>query len=149
MVRAGDSYQQLSDDEYVIAPEHGRTGYDALVHDLVRSGRAPDRVAHLALLSRTDSFRPGSSLFHRDQEQGFYSLLFCRPGLGVRRAEAGPPHRCGDRRHAEGRARTIRFARPEQATILGPVRVIPREFPDVTVSCVDIDPASFVTKRQS
>jgi hypothetical protein len=38
-------------------------------------------------------------------------------------------------------------ARPEQATVLGPVRVIPREFPDVTVSCVDVDPSAFTTKR--
>nr|WP_281352018.1 SDR family NAD(P)-dependent oxidoreductase [Microvirga makkahensis] len=145
-VRAGDSYQRLSDDAYVIAPEHGRADYDALVHDLTRSGRAPDRVAHLFLLSRTDSFRPGSSLFHRDQEQGFYSLLFfaqawasedSKRGLHIVTVTAGMQS-VGD---------SDPVARPEQATVLGPVRVIPREFPDITVSCVDVDPAAFKRKR--
>jgi acyl transferase domain-containing protein/thioesterase domain-containing protein len=137
-VRAGDSYQRISDDEYVIAAEHGRIGYDSLVRDLVRTGRVPDRVAHLPLLSDPLSVRPGSSAFHRNQEQGFYSLLFFAQAwaadgvrhplhivvatTGMQKVHSGDP-----------------VSWPEQATVLGPVKVIPREVPDVTVSCVDVE----------
>lgn len=147
-VRAGDSYQKISDEEYILAPEHGRVGYDALVHDLVRSGRAPDRVAHLALLSRRDSFRPGSSLFHRNQEQGFYSLFFFAQAWadeGTRQPLHMVVATTGMQKVLEGDPVDC----PEQATVLGPVKVIPREFPGVTVSCVDVRTDEPLSARRS
>jgi acyl transferase domain-containing protein len=137
-VRAGDSYQRVSDNEYVIAPEHGRSGYDSLVRDLVRTGRAPDRVAHLALLSSPSSLRPGSSVFHRNQEQGFYSLLFFAQAWaadGVKRPLHIVVATTGMQKVRDGDL----VASPEQATVLGPVKVIPREIAEVTVACVDVE----------
>ncbi|MBD2750179.1 SDR family NAD(P)-dependent oxidoreductase [Microvirga sp. BT688] len=147
IVRAGDSYQRISDDEYVIAPEHGRLGYDALVRDLVRTGRAPDRVAHLALLSRPESFRPGSSLFHRNQEQGFYSLLFFAQAWAVEGSKR-PLHMVVATSGMQKVRDRDEVSQPEQATVLGPVKVIPREFVDVTVSCVDLDTGNVIPRSR-
>ena len=140
VLRSGDSYRALSDEEYMLSPELGEMGYDQLVRDLVRTGRAPDRVAHLGLLATDDrSFRPGSSFFHRNQELGFQSLVhFARAwadaglqrplhlGVATMGAQLAPG---GD---------DLRW--PEQSTVLGPVQVIPHEFDDVTAATFDLDP---------
>lgn len=137
VVRYGDAYRAVSDHEYVITPEHGRSSYDNLVSDLVRTGKIPDRFAHLALVADDESFRPGSSFFHRNQELGFQSLLHFAQAWsseGVQR----PLHIAV----ATVDARTVvsgdRGEWFEQSTILGPARVIPREFPDTTVSTIDL-----------
>jgi len=138
-VRHGDSYQQVSDTEYVIAPENGRSSYDALLRDLVRTGHVPDRVAHLALLAIDDKqFRPGSSFFHRNQELGFQSLVFLAQAWsseGIRRPLHISVATVGAQRAVPG----DQLQWFEQSTVLGPARVIPREFPGVTVSTIDLD----------
>ena len=76
VVRAGDSYRMIRPDEYLLAAEHGLGGYEQLLADLVRGGHVPDRVLNLALLAERQEFRPGHSFFHRNQEVGFYNLVF-------------------------------------------------------------------------
>ena len=66
----------LRPDEYLLAAEHGLSGYEHLLADLVRNGLVPDRVVNLALLAEREEFRPGLSFFHRNQELGFYNLVF-------------------------------------------------------------------------
>jgi len=138
-VRAGDSYLAVSDTEYVIAPENGAGDYEALMRDLVRTGRVPDRIAHLALLARDDrEFRAGSNFFHRNIELGFHGLVFFAQAwssAGVQR----PLHIAIATMGAQRVVPSDRVAWPEQATVLGPAKVIPREFADVTVSAFDID----------
>ena len=123
-----------------IAPEHGRPSYEQLVRDLVRTGRVPDRIAHLALLAADDrQFRPGSSFFHRNQELGLPQPGVPRPGVGGRRSARGPLHIAVATMGAQRVVAGDLVPWPEQATVLGPVRVIPREFADVTVTAFDID----------
>ena len=112
-VRHGDSYQQVSDTEYVIAPENGRSSYDALLRDLVRTGHVPDRVAHLALLAVDDKqFRPGSSFFHRNQELGFQSLVFFAQAWSAEGDSATAPcHRCHGWCTTSGSRRPTRLVR--------------------------------------
>jgi acyl transferase domain-containing protein/thioesterase domain-containing protein/acyl carrier protein len=130
-----DAYLQASPTEYFLSPESGREGYDQLIRDLVASGKIPGRVIHLWLVTADESFRPGSSFFHRNQERGFYSLFFLAQAMadeGLR----GPRHFCVV---ANGMQQTADegLAYPEKATVLGPCRVIPRELPEHT--CVHID----------
>ena len=46
-VHPGDAFGRTGEGRYVLAPERGRDGYDALVRDLVARGTVPTRVAHL------------------------------------------------------------------------------------------------------
>jgi acyl transferase domain-containing protein/thioesterase domain-containing protein/acyl carrier protein len=145
---SGDTFQRLSDDRYVLAPEQGREMYDELVRDLVRSGQVPDRIAHLALVSGSEQFRPGSSFFHRNQELGFYSVLFLAQAWqaeGISRPLHMVVTTCGAQR--VGPRDQVPW--PEQATVLGPVKVIPREMAGVTVSSVDLDPADLTPRRRA
>lgn len=146
VLRTGDSYSVISPDEYRFSPEQGRDGYDLLLRDLANAGRTPDRVIHLGLLTDVETYRGGSSFFHRNQELGFYSLLFLAQAWaadGVRR----PLHVLMGTVGAQRVHDSDQVPWPEQATVLGPAMVIPRELADVTVSCIDVDPADLAALR--
>jgi acyl transferase domain-containing protein/thioesterase domain-containing protein len=134
-VRAGNGFARV-DDGYILSPERGREGYDLLFRDLVARGLAPNRILHLWLVTAAESFRPGSSFLHRNIEQGFYSLMFLAQAM----AEENLPRPIHLTVATTGAAqvRAEGLACPEKAMILGPARVIPREFPGVTVSSLDL-----------
>ncbi|WP_234186593.1 type I polyketide synthase [Shinella sp. NM-101] len=135
-VSLGDAFFRHDGDHYVLCAEAGKAGYDALVSALAADDALPSRIVHMWLLTETESFRPGSNFFHRNQECGFYSLLHLAQALGdVARAED---------LHvtvvANGMQRVFdeALAYPEKATVLGPALVIPREMPGTTVKLVDV-----------
>jgi acyl transferase domain-containing protein/thioesterase domain-containing protein len=135
-VRSSDAYYQLSHNDYRLSPEHGKDGYDALVRDLVASGKMPDRILHLWLVAATKEFRAGSSFLHRNQERGFYSLLFLAQALGEH-GNRRPMHIVAVSSGMQQVADEP-LLYPDQATVLGPCKVIPRELEGVTCSSVDI-----------
>ena len=138
-VRTGDSYVAVSDVDYVIASENGLADYENLLRDIVRTGHVPDRIAHLALLATDDrQYRPGSSFFHRNQELGFQSLVFIAQAWAAAGLQR-PLHIAVATMGSQRVVASDLVPWPEQSTVLGPVRVIPREFADVTVSTFDID----------
>ncbi|MFW2542725.1 type I polyketide synthase [Primorskyibacter sp. 2E107] len=134
-VRVGDTFQRLSGDLYILSPERGREGYDLLLADLAQNGVVPTRVAHFWMVTADESHRPGSSFFHRVQEQGFYSLMFLAQAL----AEEGTakPHVTVFTNGA-AKLRDEALPYPGKATVAGPARVIPRELPGMTVSTLDV-----------
>lgn len=135
-VRAGDAFGRDGQD-YVLAPERGRDGYDAVIRDLMARGHTPNRIAHFWGVTRGESFRPGSSFLHRNLEQGFYSLMFLAQAI----AEENLPRPIHLTAFTTGAAqvRTEGLACPEKAMLLGPARVIARELPGVTVSLCDLE----------
>ncbi|MEO6710602.1 MAG: acyltransferase domain-containing protein, partial [Planctomycetota bacterium] len=135
-VRDSDDNCRLGPDEFSIAPEQGREGYIQLVRELVAAGRMPQRIVHLWLLTPDESFRPGSNFFHRNQERGFYSLFFLTQALSSE-GVSSPLHISvvsNGMQALEGE----RLLHPGKATVLGPCRVIPREFPGITCSSIDL-----------
>ena len=136
-VRVGDGFARDGTDSYFLPPEQGRAGYDALIGDLVARGRAPTRIAHFWLVTEGTDFRPGSSPFHRNLEQGFFSLLFLAQAI----ADEALPTPIHITMFTTGAARVFSeiLSCPEKATIAGPARVIGREMPGVTVSTLDMD----------
>lgn len=137
VVHAGDTYAKRSDGEYVLSPERGREGYDLLVRDLMQTGRVPERVAHLWLVTADESFRPGSSFFHRNQERGFWSLFFLGQALADENVPR-PLHLTVVTNGAQAVGADEQTRYPEKATVLGPARVIPRELPGVTIGTLDV-----------
>jgi acyl transferase domain-containing protein/thioesterase domain-containing protein len=136
-VHAGDAFARTGEDSYTLAPEHGREGYDALLADLVQRGLAPDRVGHFWLVTADVSFRPGSSFFQRNLEQGFWSLFF----LGQAMGEIGlsPLPHVTVVTSGAAQVRSEPLPHPEKAAVAGPVRVLPREMPGLTAATLDVD----------
>ncbi len=135
-VRAADTFGRVGED-YVLAPERGRDGYDALIRDLVAHGHTPGRIAHFWGVTRGESFRPGSSFLHRNLEQGFYSLMFLAQAMAEENLPRPIHLTAFTTGAAQVRQEPLRY--PEKATLLGPMRVIPRELPGVTVSLCDLE----------
>ncbi len=136
VVRAGDMFARTSEFEYLLAPERGREGYDELMRDLVASGQTPQAIVHAWLLTREERFRPGSSFFHRNIEQGFFSLLFLAQAM----AEENLPKPMHLTVLSSGavRVRDEALPYPEKATVAGPVKVAPRELPGLTCTWLDL-----------
>ena len=145
-VRAGDSFERLSDTEYLLPPEQGKAGYQALFSELIGRGHTPQRILHSWLWSTDESFRPGSTYFHRNLELGFYSLLFLAQALATEEYPT-PLHLIVLTSGAQ-QVSDERVPYPEQATTLGPCKVIPRELAGITVSSVDL-PAPGIEKQSS
>ena len=139
VVRAGDVFRRL-DDGWQIAPEQGRADYDRLVQELIAADVMPDRIAHFWLAEGKPRHRPGSSPFQHHMERGFYSLFF----LGQALADEGiaAPLHVTVVTSGAAAVRDQALAFPEKATIAGPVGVIPRELPGVTVATLDIEPVT-------
>ena len=135
LVRAGDGFGRVGRD-YVLAPDRGREGYDALIRDLVAHGHVPTRIAHFWLVTRGETFRAGSSFLHRNLEQGFYSLVFLAQAMAEENLPRPIHLTVVTSGAAQVRAEALSY--PAKATVLGPVRVIPRELPGVTVSLLDL-----------
>ncbi|WP_083445057.1 type I polyketide synthase [Pseudorhodobacter aquimaris] len=135
-VRTGDAFGPDGKGGYRLAPEQGGEGYAAMLRDLISQGRVPTRIAHFWLVTAQEAFRPGSSFFHRNLEQGFYALMFLGQALAEENL-AVPPHITVFTNGA-AQVRTEGLAYPEKAMIAGPVMVIPREVPGVTCSTCDL-----------
>jgi len=134
-VITGDMNARIGEFSYVISPEQGQEGYEFLVQDLAARDLAPTRIGHFWLFTTDTGARSGSSFFHRVQEQGFWSLFHFARAWG--QEDGGPLHLTvitSDMMRVQDEA----LAHPEKTTVMGPVRVIPREFPGLSCSVLDL-----------
>ena len=134
---AGDAFSQTDKDSYVLAPEQGRVGYDQLIAALKERDAFPDRIGHFWLADDRAEPRPGSNVFDRNVEQGFWSLTWLAQSITEAGLEA-PLHLSVFTTSAlQVRAETLNH--PEKALISGPVGVFARELPGVTTAQIDLD----------
>ncbi|KAA0970584.1 SDR family NAD(P)-dependent oxidoreductase [Aureimonas fodinaquatilis] len=146
-VRLGDNFGKRGADDYVLCPENERAGYDALFSGLAADGEMPSQIVHLWLLTTDESHRPGSSFFHRNQECGFYSILYLSQAMAD--AGAGAPLHLTIATNGMQRVADEAVPCPEKATILGPALVLPKEMPGVTVRIADMDLPVKVAQKQT
>ncbi|RZW12411.1 MAG: acyltransferase domain-containing protein [Rhodobacteraceae bacterium] len=134
-VRPGDAFSRIDDQTYTLAVERGQDSFDSLLGDLKARDRLPTRLAHLWLVTGKETARPGSSFFHRVQEQGFWSLFhFARAWAGADGGDLALTVVTSEA--ARVGTETLRY--PEKATVAGPARVIPGEFSGITCATLDI-----------
>lgn len=136
LVRAGDVFARVNEHEFLLAPERGREGYDDLMRELMAAGQPPQQIVHAWLVTREERFRPGSSFFHRNIEQGFFSLLFLAQALAGENLPK--PLHLTVLSTGAARVRNEPLPYPEKATVMGPARVAPRELPGLTCTVLDV-----------
>jgi acyl transferase domain-containing protein/thioesterase domain-containing protein len=136
-VSLGDAFIRRSAEDYMLCPELGRAGYDALIAGLVGDGGLPSRIVHMWLLTQAETFRPGSNFFHRNQECGFDSMLHLAQALGD--AASVPETQFTIITNGMQQVSGEPLPYPEKATVLGPGLVLPKEMAGATVRVIDID----------
>ncbi|MDY7014796.1 MAG: SDR family NAD(P)-dependent oxidoreductase, partial [Cyanobacteriota bacterium] len=127
VVRIGDRFTRLDSSNYAIAP-HEPDDYLHLIRHLRENACLPQNILHAWSV-------PADC---RDLDRNFYSLLFLARALG-------------EQQQQDSTTLTLLSSQlydvvgtetlcPEKATLQGPCRVIPQEFPQIACKIVDIEP---------
>jgi acyl transferase domain-containing protein len=130
-VKSGASFIRHSANAFTINPAK-RTDYDALVQAM--SGSMPGNVIQLW---GTDS---ENRTWEMETQRGFYSLLFLAQALGA--AGVDTPCRILVVTSGMQDAGGSGVSHPARATVIGPVRVMPMEYPHIKCASVDVDLAA-------
>jgi acyl transferase domain-containing protein/acyl carrier protein len=132
-VAAGESFARIGEREFVINPRRVED-YISLLS--TGGGSSFETIVHLWSVSSTDAANDELDSFRQAQDLGFYSLLLLAQAVGRQAFR--------DRARIEvitsgvHRVTGQEALYPEKATVLGPARVIPQEFPNVACRCIDV-----------
>jgi amino acid adenylation domain-containing protein len=134
-VQAGSGFERLDEGVYRINPAT-RDDYDALIQELIGRGKLLAHIVHLWGVTSGDGAPAGDKAVERAQERGFYSLLFLAQALD----EAGlvQPLRLDVVSTNVQEVTGEEVLRPEKATLLGPCKVMPQEYPNLTCRSIDV-----------
>jgi acyl transferase domain-containing protein/acyl carrier protein len=138
IVHPGQSFSQLSEDEYSVTPPETRD-YEALFRQLTAAGKSPSTILHFWTLTPggdTKEKRIGREEVGKDLDRGFYSLIALAQALGKEYPSD----------HIQVRVITnnvhdvtgSEIICPGKATILGPINVIGEEYDNIRCSMIDI-----------
>jgi len=148
IVVAGEAFRRMRDGVYTINPET-HDDYDALLKHLHLVNKAPQHIVHLWNVTQNDSAASVTQGYSQEavlqssQYRGFYSLLFlaqalgnAKPGLNSSREESALQllvlsNNMQNVMGGEGLC-------PEKATILGPCKVLPKEYLNITCRSIDL-----------
>ena len=135
-VHAKEKYEKLNERIFSVnpvCPDH----FQSLFRELTEHDNIPNRIIHLWGITTPDNQTDKLLTLKQVQNRGFYSLLFLAQAIGNQNI-----------------TREIRIFNvsnnvynviggesifPEKATISGPAKVIPKEFPNISCSTIDID----------
>jgi acyl transferase domain-containing protein/thioesterase domain-containing protein len=143
-VKAGKRFDKDWPRTYTINPL-GQGDYEFLVLDLIAWNRKPDRVVNLWPLDNGGPHRVTLDTVRQAQERCFFSLFYLAQVLGASDVEM-PVHLAAVSTGMQ-RVANERLTSPEKALLLGPVRVIPRELPNVTCQSIDFATAEVGRNR--
>jgi acyl transferase domain-containing protein len=132
-VQGGQVFARRTPHSYIIDMRRPED-YVALLADIEAAARLPERIVHLWNVTG-DASAAAADDFAQSQDRGFYSLLFLAQALGDRhplpiQIEVISTHM----QHVAGEE----TLHPEKATSLGPCRVIPQEYPQLTCRSIDV-----------
>lgn len=129
-VTVGDQYKRNNAGSYLVRPGV-REDYDELLQAIVQRERIPTRILHLWSVVRNGGRSLGQSL-----DLSFYSLLFLTQAWGDQDLGAVEITALSNGLQSVAGENVVQ---PARATLLGPVRVIPKEFPGVFCRNIDVD----------
>ncbi|MBW4677259.1 MAG: KR domain-containing protein [Desmonostoc geniculatum HA4340-LM1] len=135
-VRVGEHFSKLDEQIYVINPQQSND-YDVLLQELQKQDFQLNTIVHFWSVTPNDILlnnEPG--LFENYQDLGFYSLLFLAQAIGKQDiwdslklmvVTSNLHDVIGDENLC-----------PQKATVLGPCKVIPKEYRNINCSLVDL-----------
>jgi NAD(P)-dependent dehydrogenase (short-subunit alcohol dehydrogenase family) len=134
-VRTGTTFQQINENSFVINPEV-KENYLRLWKELTASGSIPDTIVHLCCLTRGERGLSPEDSCEFVRSRGFNSLLYLMQSIGDQvSAEPIQLKVVSDDLH---RVTGKEILSPSKAILMGPCRVIRKEFPNILCGNVDL-----------
>ncbi|MCU0286989.1 MAG: SDR family oxidoreductase, partial [Acidobacteria bacterium] len=127
-VTAGKTFTQTGDSEFIINPQN-IDDYDSLLTNLNQRGMFPQRIVHCWNVAIGDETLPGP---------GFYSLFYLTKAISRQNFGGGNiavDIITANAQEVTGNETLI----PANALVLGPIKVIPQEYPYITCRAIDIE----------
>jgi acyl transferase domain-containing protein/acyl carrier protein len=133
IVKAGEKFVQKSDRVYTINPQQHHD-YNQLFQALRSLGKIPTNIIHLWTVTADNLEKLAAEKY---EELGFYSLLFLAQALGefYQKDALKIWVISNQMQTVTGYEKLC----PEKALILGPCKVIPEEYANITCHSIDID----------
>lgn len=136
-VLPGKGYARRGASEYTIRPGI-RGDYDSLLADLSSAGDGPQKIIHLWALRNPSSEKN----IEQALDLNFYSLLFLIQAMGDQDWTNCDIAVISKGLHSVPGEAPEHAVDPVQATLLGPVKVVPKEFPGLTCRNIDLPAGS-------
>ncbi len=130
-VTAGERFAKTGKRSYVLAPAH-RPDYDRLLESLMGSDQVPQRIVHLWALTAPE----GSETLEATEALSFYSPLYLAQAIGAH--DIAQPMTLGIVSNDLQSVAGERTHHPERAVLLGPCKVIPKEFASMRSRAIDV-----------
>ena len=146
MVMVGKNFGKINGHVLTVNPESG-DDYKQLVKTLMENDWRPDKIVHLWNANLGDCVATENLPFEKMQFSGFYSLIFLAQALGKQGVTDSIEMNVvtANLQDVTGLEKCC----PENATIMGPCKVIPQEYPNITCRSIDINGALSETKLVS
>lgn len=135
LVRVGSEFARLSDRVFALNPGR-RDDYDVLLNELRTMDKRPEAIVHLWSVTEDEPETSALERANEAQDRGFYSLLFLSQALGKQDFTDELQIVVVSNNTQEVTGEEVLC--PEKATLLGPVRVIPLEYPNTSCRSVDV-----------
>lgn len=142
IVTAGEQFSKQSEESYVINPRE-RDDYDSLLRELRATDGSLNAIVHLWNVTSDRESHNNLESFDSFQDLGFNSLLFLAQALGehVDSSQLRIAVVSNGLQEVTGEETLC----PSKATLLGPCKVIPEEFPQLGCRSIDVQlPAEYV-----
>jgi acyl transferase domain-containing protein len=140
-VNMGEEFNRVNDRAFVVHPGK-KQALERLVRELTETGWRPHRIVHLWNVNEeppgitVDGVQQQIDQFEAAQDRGFYSLIYLAHAWG---AQPGTePIFLSVITSNTQRVAGVERLRPEQATVLGPCRVIGQEYPHIVCRSIDV-----------
>lgn len=145
-VRVGEQFASInqsstkgfSQHQYTINPQQ-KDHYDTLLKELVAQDKLPKKIVHLWSVIPNTHTELGLAEVDKIQSLGFYSLLYIAQVLGNSTNKFQITVVSNNLQSVTGEE----ILCPQKATLLGSVRVIPLEYPNILCRSIDVVLASF------
>ncbi|MBR8836535.1 MAG: SDR family NAD(P)-dependent oxidoreductase [Stigonema ocellatum SAG 48.90 = DSM 106950] len=131
---AGAEFTQLRENAYTLNPQQ-RHDYEALFQALVAQQKIPNKIVHLWTVTPNERTKLALASLDKAQDKGFYSLLFLAQAIGNQNLTDELEIAVISNHLQEVTQDEV--LSPEKATLLGPVKTIPQEYPNIKCRSID------------
>ncbi len=136
MVHAGESYLRAADNRFSLRPAQ-REDYELLFGELSAQGRTPRHILQLWTITPAAAGAISLNQAESFQDRAFFCLLFLAQVIGNQNLSDEIRLTV-----ITNQAFDVSGSDPiiaDKATVLGPIKVIPQEFPAIDTCCIDVE----------